>query len=123
MSPRDQGKCVKDCKSVLPSHKLLQEHDPVSVEQSEASPLRDGAETIFCVHCREPLLPDEPRPPIEGPAVHLECGFRMVCGSVGHQQGRCPCNGFFDHSEDGMTLREAAKASWEYFLAGNSSPR
>ncbi len=74
-----------------------------------------------CAYCHEPILPDEPRPQIEGPPVHLECGFRMVYGSVGHNEKHCSCHGFVDHSEDGMTLREAAKASWTHFLASHAS--
>ncbi len=64
-----------------------------------------------CVYCHEPILPGERIAEVEGPPLHYECGFRMVCGSVGHQENQCPCHGIEDHSEDGMTLREGAKAA------------
>lgn len=61
-----------------------------------------------CAHCGEPTEDER--------MFHRECLTRMVVGSVGHQKGRCTCfAGVEDHSEDGMTRREAALAAWRYF--------
>jgi hypothetical protein len=68
-----------------------------------------------CQHCGEPVLPDEQRSPIINAIMHFECGFRGIMGSVGHQQKNCYCYGKTDTSEAGMSKRDAARASWEYF--------
>ena len=119
MSSRDDGELVEGSNPVLPSHLVPKDRVDVSLEWEEASSSLEGAGATVCAYCHEPLLPDEPRPAVEGPAVHLECGFRMVYGSVGHQQKCCFCYGRVDRSEEGMALREAAKASLEYYLAGH----
>ena len=43
--------------------------------------------------------------------VHWECAARMVVGSVGHQMGRCSCNGGDAGDPEGMTKRQAAQAA------------
>jgi len=68
----------------------------------------------ICSYCHEPILPGEKLTEVEGPAIHFECGFRITYGSVGHLTEQCPCHGKEDHSEDGLTLREGAKASLEH---------
>jgi hypothetical protein len=72
-----------------------------------------------CAYCGELILPREQRAPVIGLPMHFECGFRMVGGSVGHQMGLCECHGFTDTSEDGLSLREAARASLAYFQRVN----
>ena len=69
---------------------------------------------MTCDHCGEPILPGEPLGDIENATVHYECFRRMMLGSVGHQKCECSCCGKVDTSEDGLTLREAAKAASEY---------
>jgi hypothetical protein len=45
----------------------------------------------------------------------------MVIGSLGHQQRRCGCyvEGSTEDDPPGMTMREAAKAAWEYYKQHN----
>ncbi len=66
-----------------------------------------------CDYCKEPLLPTDPVSRVPQVHLHWECNFRLVAGSVAHQQRRCSC--FVDGSEEsdppGMTLREAAWAA------------
>ncbi len=69
----------------------------------------------MCDYCGEPVYPDEPTGPILNAIVHVECCFRMVAGSVGHQQKCCHCYGRIDMSEDGLSKREGARRSLEYF--------
>lgn len=71
----------------------------------------------ICQHCHELIFPRERLAPIQNAFVHHECGFRMVAGSVGHQKHQCSCYGKEDTSEVGLTLRQAAKASLEYYLS------
>ena len=72
-----------------------------------------------CQHCGEKVMPDEERAPILNAIMHLECGFRLVGGSVGHQQKSCYCYGKTDTSELGMSKREAARRSLAYFRSQN----
>ena len=44
-------------------------------------------------------------------AVHLDCFLREIVGSVGHQTKQCSCFGGDTEDPEGMTKREAAKAS------------
>ncbi len=69
---------------------------------------------LTCELCDEPIMPGEAVAP-ECKTAHRECAFRMVSGSVGHMTGVCPCHGFEDTSENGMTRRQAARAALEFF--------
>jgi len=42
-----------------------------------------------CLHCGEPVEEGEQSPNFQSQAIHLECGFRMVAGSIAHVQRRC----------------------------------
>lgn len=42
---------------------------------------------------------------------HVECGLRMIFGSVGHQLHKCGCYGGDEDDPEGMTRREAAAAA------------
>lgn len=70
-----------------------------------------------CPFCTEPILPTDEAMPCNGNlrGSHRECAFRAVAGSVGHQSGRCLCNGVEDTSEAGMTYRQAARAALDYW--------
>lgn len=69
----------------------------------------------ICQHCGEPIKKGEVVSIIRPGPFHVECGFRMVAGSVGHQQHRCKCYGQVDTSEVGMTRRQAAKAALSFY--------
>jgi hypothetical protein len=72
-----------------------------------------------CQHCGEPVLPHEQRAPILNAIMHFECGFRLVGGSVGHQQKNCYCYGKTDTSELGISKREAARRSLAFYRSQN----
>ncbi len=69
----------------------------------------------ICDYCSEPIFPDEPLGPFLNSMTHVECAFRMIMGSVGHQQRQCSCYGQIDTSEEGLTVREGARRSLELF--------
>lgn len=70
-----------------------------------------------CLRCREPLCRGQPvYRNFVGQAWHQECIMREVIGSVGHQRGECSCHGKVDTSEDGMSLRAAAIAAFNYWM-------
>lgn len=78
--------------------------------------------TKTCAHCEERFQPDDYGVYLEtgGPGhgeepCHTECFFRIISGSIGHMQRRCNCYGMEDTSEDGLTLRQAALAAWDYY--------
>jgi hypothetical protein len=50
---------------------------------------------------------------------HFECHFRMIVGSVAHQQGRCSCFGGTKHEPPGVTLRQSAVAAYRYWKVTN----
>lgn len=74
-----------------------------------------------CLHCKEEVKPDEPSCEMtvlsddfktsEMRLIHRECMLRKVFGSVSHQLGKCSCHGGSEEDPEGMTRREAAKAS------------
>lgn len=72
-----------------------------------------------CTYCDERILDGEDGfIDSVGHPFHRECLMRMVIGSVAHQMGTCSCfmgaNGV-DDDEDGISLRQAAKLSLDYF--------
>jgi hypothetical protein len=71
----------------------------------------------LCGHCNEEITGASLNFGIA--LFHIECGIRMVSGSVGHQQGRCSCYGETDRSEIGISKREAAIAAWKLFNRKN----
>lgn len=72
---------------------------------------------MHCDYCHEPILPDE-RAPVSPGAFHRECLFRLVGGSIAHQAHLCSCYGRGpDDSEDGLSLRDGARAAVSYFKA------
>jgi hypothetical protein len=48
---------------------------------------------------------------------HIECYIRLTVGSLAHQQRKCSCYGGTEHDPPGMTLRQAAIAAFEYWIA------
>lgn len=75
-----------------------------------------------CPFCGEPVLPAEvaagaTRVVNGGRAAHVECLARSVIGSLGHQQGRCPCFGGSEDDPPGLSRREAARAAYDYYWA------
>ena len=79
-----------------------------------------------CGFCREPIqigdrgcmIPDFSG--CDNP-FHFECHMRLVIGSLAHQQRRCSCYGGTEHDPPGMTLRQAARAAFEYWTATHRS--
>ena len=68
------------------------------------------------MYCDEEILPtDRARADASGNEFHHECFLRMVIGSVGHQQNECDCHGLEDHSEEGISRREAAQRALAYW--------
>lgn len=63
----------------------------------------------LCGYCGEQMKPGEPV--TEAANLHAECAFRMVGGSVAHQQRRCSCYG----GDGTPTLREDARAAFDYY--------
>ncbi len=82
--------------------------------------LRPSFRREKCIYCEEIIWPFEKRGPILNAPTHNECAFRMMGGSVGHQQGICSCHGFKDHSEIGLTKREGARRALDYFRRTNA---
>lgn len=76
-----------------------------------------------CALCCEPIL--ETDEDVEGLnfVAHLECEFRHVVGSVGHQMKHCTCFGGTEDDPPGMTKREAAKAAWDFYHEHNQKPQ
>lgn len=78
-----------------------------------------------CSFCQEPIRTGDRGctiPDLSGGEnpFHFECHMRMVVGSLAHQQERCSCFGGEEHDPPGMTLRQAARAAFEYWMAMNS---
>ena len=82
-----------------------------------------------CGYCRERIeagdqgvvIPDVGLRRVVGRPYHYECHMRMIVGSVAHLQGRCSCYGGDDADPPEMTLRQAARAAFEYWVATNGS--
>lgn len=79
-----------------------------------------------CGFCQEPIQAGDRGCTISDFSVgenpfHFECHMRLVIGSLAHQQGRCSCYGGEADDPPGMTLRQAAHAAFEYWLATNAS--
>lgn len=70
----------------------------------------------FCEYCGEPITPGE-HLPFERSRFHGECIFRLMSGSLAHQERRCGCfiRGATETDPPGMTKREAAKAALAAF--------
>lgn len=71
-----------------------------------------------CEWCDEPIERDEPINPstMNGKNTHLECSFRAIVGGANHIRGLCSCCGGTESPDpEGLTRREAAKASWEAY--------
>lgn len=51
--------------------------------------------------------------------AHVECGVRMIIGSISHMQGRCGCYVAGSQEEDppDITLREAARLAYNYWFS------
>jgi hypothetical protein len=69
--------------------------------------------TPICIHCTEPVLPNDIADFFD-PDRHHECVARAVLGSVAHIEKRCGCfvPGSTENDPPGMTKREAARAAW-----------
>lgn len=87
-----------------------------------------------CVWCAEDIADGDQGFVIPGVAsdgatvdahFHMECQLRSIFGSVGHQMGLCCCPGGTGQMEDppDMTIRQAARAAYEYFVLNSSSPQ
>jgi hypothetical protein len=70
-----------------------------------------------CVWCEEPVLAGEQDPAFHAQAMHVECGFRSMVGSVGHLLRRCHCFKLNSHLGDppGLKKRDAACAALSLF--------
>jgi hypothetical protein len=71
-----------------------------------------------CLHCGEPLWPDESqRQYANGPVAHLECFMRQFIGSVAHLEKRCSCYipGSKEGDPEGLSQRQAAEAALALF--------
>ena len=79
---------------------------------------------VPCGFCQEPIEHDEQgvmvthieQHGVSERAYHFECQIRLTIGSLAHQQRRCSCYGGTEHDPPGMTLREAARAAFQYWL-------
>ena len=74
----------------------------------------------LCGFCREEIAPGDkgcmiPSIPGGKKPFHFECHMRLIIGSLAHLQGRCSCFGGREHDPPGMTLRQAARAAFEYW--------
>jgi hypothetical protein len=73
----------------------------------------------ICLRCKEAigekdsgiLIPHSDGTKAEMRAQHRECFIRSIVGSVAHQDGVCSCNGGTGEDEEGVTVREAARAA------------
>jgi hypothetical protein len=76
----------------------------------ERVPIPVGKE---CVHCGELIGPaDSGYYQAEGDyTFHEACFLRGIIGSVGHQNGTCPCHGGTAEDPPGLSRREAALAA------------
>ncbi len=54
---------------------------------------------------------------------HVECNFRAIAGSVGHQKRRCSCFGGEEDDPPGLSKREAARAAWEHGNKNRTVPQ
>ena len=75
-----------------------------------------------CGFCQEPIQMGDRGctiPDVSGGEnpYHFECHMRLVVGSLAHQRRRCSCYGGAELDPPGMSLRQAALAAWEYWLA------
>ncbi len=78
-----------------------------------------------CGFCQEPIEAGDkgviiPHIDTDGASekpYHFECHMRLTIGSLAHQERRCSCYGGNEHDPPGMSLRQAARAAWEYWLA------
>ena len=68
-----------------------------------------------CTFCDEPILETDLAAQGLNFTAHVECEFRQVAGSVGHQMKRCTCYGGTEEDPVGMTPREAARAAYDLF--------
>jgi hypothetical protein len=67
----------------------------------------------ICQWCDEPVLPGQQNLVFQTQAMHSECGFRPVAGSVGHILRRCSCCSKDNLGDPpGLTKREAARAAF-----------
>ncbi|HZT29450.1 MAG TPA: hypothetical protein VFA33_06185 [Bryobacteraceae bacterium] len=88
-------------------------------EQSAPTPV--GAACGFCLEPIETgnrgvIIPHIDTDGESEKPYHFECHMRMVVGSLAHQQRRCSCYGGTEHDPPGMTLRQAARAAFEYWI-------
>lgn len=75
---------------------------------------------MTCVHCLEPILPGEGSRCVAH--VHVECGFRLACGSVGHIRQRCSCYGGTEEDPPHLTTRAAAMAAMSEWTVRHLEP-
>lgn len=70
-----------------------------------------------CMYCTEEVVQgDMGTMDSTGVVLHHECQFRMVVGSLAHQQRRCSCYGGVDAElPEGMSLREEAREAMQLF--------
>jgi hypothetical protein len=76
-----------------------------------------------CAFCDEPILETEEEIIGLNFRAHVECEFRQVAGSVGHQMKRCSCFGGIEEDPPGMTRREAARAAYSLSLKNDQEPQ
>jgi hypothetical protein len=74
-----------------------------------------------CLHCKEVIEPGEKSVPVnEGKeAMHPECIFRSVAGSVTHIRRECAAFGGKKDchaAEQGLSKRQAARAAYREYI-------
>ena len=90
-------------------------HHPEDVRQRYCGNCKVFHQDPACEWCDEPIRRGEPISPsiMNGNNTHLECAFRAVMGGANHIRRLCTCCGGTESPDpDGLTRREAAKASW-----------
>lgn len=75
---------------------------------------------MICQFCSEPITEAEQElstPKFGGAALHLECGFRAMLGSLAHLNHSCGCYvaGSTAGDPEDMTPRQAAKLAYAYW--------
>lgn len=77
-----------------------------------------------CLHCGEPIVMGEDRSAVFTLyPLHYECAVRLCVGSVGHQEGRCPCFGGTFEDPPGLPPRQAAIAASTLHQVRRAWPR
>jgi hypothetical protein len=66
---------------------------------------------MTCSYCEQEMDPRDRAPEVVNDDMHYYCLTRSVVGSVGHQFGRCSCNGGTFEDPPRLTRQQAAIAA------------